>query len=92
MEKPVLIDIHKKRNQRISEEMIEHATAVGKRDRVDLRPQAGFVFDLLQPNISNASHNRHCLAELVYRFATRHYTNVESRFILVHAVVLLRTP
>ena len=44
MEKPVLIDIHKKRNQRISEEMIEHATAFGKRDRVDLRPQAGFVF------------------------------------------------
>lgn len=44
MEKPVVIDIHKKRNQRISEEMIEHATAVGKRDRVDLRPQAGFIF------------------------------------------------
>ena len=44
MEKPVLIDIHKKRNQRISEEMIEHATAVGKCDRVDLRPQAGLVF------------------------------------------------
>lgn len=54
MEKPVVIDIHKKRNQRISEEMIEHATAFGKRDRVDLRPQAGFVF----PSSRNERYTR----------------------------------